>query len=325
MGGRRVFAQHPSCTAAARPAGPRLARAHARSDRKAQAPLLPPKQPRQALGRHSSALKSYERALELDPARLYCLAQAGALLYMSARYADSAERYRAALQLQPSFPAAQLGLAETLLAAARLHARMGAAGAAADELREAAQQASACARGAGGAHMVTAWKLLGDVLSQHAAVALGGPLAAPAAGEGPEAGAAAAGAAARGLGTKLVAMRAARRAYLRALHLEPSSGPLWGDLACSCHREARLLRLQASAGADADLDAEARGAAAAARAERLVKGGLRLAPAEPWLWRQLGAVSQDPAAAEYSFSRWVVSVSNLSFEASNLFLKPLGA
>lgn len=62
-------------------------------------------------------------------------------------------RYRSALSLQPTFPAAQLGLAETLLAAARLHARMGAAGAAAAELREAAQQASACARG-GGAHMV---------------------------------------------------------------------------------------------------------------------------------------------------------------------------
>ncbi|KIY91513.1 Tetratricopeptide repeat protein 37, partial [Monoraphidium neglectum] len=45
----------------------------------------------QALGRHSSALKAYERALELAPERLFSLAQAGALLYMAGRHADSAD------------------------------------------------------------------------------------------------------------------------------------------------------------------------------------------------------------------------------------------
>ncbi|KAI8473996.1 MAG: hypothetical protein J3K34DRAFT_518511 [Monoraphidium minutum] len=265
----------------------------------------------QALGRHSSALKSYERALELAPGRLYSLAQAGALLYMAGHYAESADRYRGALQLQPKFPAAQLGLAETLLASARLHARMGAAGAAAAELREAAAAASACARGGGGAHMVTAWKLLGDVLMQHSAV----PPAAPPGGAGADAGGGAgadAGAAAaaadaagaqRSLGTRLVAMRAARRAYLRAVHLEPSSGPLWGDLAGSCHQEAGLLRLQAAAppaggGGAAAAAARAAAGAAAARAERLARGGLRLAPADAWMWRQLGAVAGDPAVVE---------------------------
>ncbi|GBF94747.1 hypothetical protein Rsub_07630 [Raphidocelis subcapitata] len=258
----------------------------------------------QALGRHSSALKSYERALELEPGRLYSLAQAGALLYMAGRYAESAERYRAALSLQPAFPAAQLGLAETLLAAARLHARMGAAGAAADELREAAQAASACARGGRGANMVTAWKLLGDVLIQHAAVTPGGPPAAPAPGEGADAAGAAAAGAARALSTRLVAMRAARRAYLRAVHLEPSSGLLWGDLAGSCHQEATLLNLQPQTeGSSGQGAAAAAAAAAAARAERLARGALRLAPADAWLWRQLGAVSGDPAVSEYALSR----------------------
>lgn len=335
----------------------------------------------QALGRHSSALKSYERALELDAARPYSLAQAGALLYAGARYADAADRrarpaagavgpvgewgivlpnsslatahaaggrarwtnvplsclahaafasphtlpppphsphsrplpcrYRSALQLQPGFAAAQLGLAETLLAAARQHARMGAAGAAAAELREAAQQASACARRGSGSQMVTAWKLLGDVLMQHARVPPGAATPAPAGGGGraDERAAAedAADAARRALGTRLVAMRAARRAYLRAAHLEPSSGLLWGDLAGSCHQEAALLRLQdaggAGGGAEGGQGAGSLAAAAAARAERLAKAGLLLAPTDPWLWRQLGAVAAAPATSEYAFSR----------------------
>lgn len=125
-------------------------------------------------------------------------------------------------------------------------------------------------------------------------------------------------AAQRALSTKLVAMCAARRAYLRAVHLEPSSGLLWGDLGGSCHQEAQLLQLQlqqVAPGSDADAaaaaaaaDGEARMGVARARAERLVQGGLRLAPADAWLWRQLGAVASDPAVVEYALGRFALLV-----------------
>ncbi|WIA30388.1 hypothetical protein OEZ86_000474 [Tetradesmus obliquus] len=47
----------------------------------------------QALGRHASALKSYSRALELDPARPYALMSCGALHYMAGAYQDAAQQY----------------------------------------------------------------------------------------------------------------------------------------------------------------------------------------------------------------------------------------
>ncbi|WIA10335.1 hypothetical protein OEZ85_010527 [Tetradesmus obliquus] len=47
----------------------------------------------QALGRHASALKSYSRALELDPARPYALMSCGALHFMAGAYQDAAQQY----------------------------------------------------------------------------------------------------------------------------------------------------------------------------------------------------------------------------------------
>lgn len=101
----------------------------------------------QALGRHASALKSYGRALELEPQRAYCLMSAGALDYMNGAYISAAERYRGALQNVPQHPAALLGLAEVLLSSAGQHVAMGATGAAAVELAEAADLATAATSG----------------------------------------------------------------------------------------------------------------------------------------------------------------------------------
>eukprot|EP00879_Flechtneria_rotunda_P010701 GHRR01011183.1.p1 GENE.GHRR01011183.1~~GHRR01011183.1.p1 ORF type:complete len:1628 (+),score=649.14 GHRR01011183.1:120-5003(+) len=102
----------------------------------------------QAMGRHASALKSFNRTIDLDPARAYAQMSAGALEYMAGAYEAAARRYRTALQLVPEHPAALLGLAEVLLSSACKHAAMGAAGAAAIELAEAGCRAEEAVTGA---------------------------------------------------------------------------------------------------------------------------------------------------------------------------------
>ena len=41
---------------------------------------------------------------------------------------------------------------------------------------------------------------------------------------------------------RIQAMQTARRAYLKALHLAPKQGSLWGDLAATFYHEAQLRR-----------------------------------------------------------------------------------
>ena len=47
---------------------------------------------------------------------------------------------------------------------------------------------------------------------------------------------------ARSWETRISAMRAARRAYARALHLAPGQGSLWGDVSATFYHEAQLRR-----------------------------------------------------------------------------------
>lgn len=222
-------------------------------------------------------------------------------------------RYRAALQLDPNHPAALLGLAEAALAGGRASARAGALGTAADELAEGA----AAARRAAAAHgnLVTAWKLAGDCHIQFAAIpppaTSSGPgggavatgagrpaaLAAPAAGGAPPSAAPSAAAAAkRSVPAQLSEVARARRCYAAALHLNPWCGPLWGDLARCCGSEASLQRLVPGTPPE-------RVSALLATAELFARGGLRLAPADSWLWACLGGVASTPAVQEYAWSR----------------------
>jgi hypothetical protein len=60
-------------------------------------------------------------------------------------FADATAAFEAALEVAPDHPAAQLGAAEGLSAAAGAHARQGALGAAADELARAAGYVLRCA------------------------------------------------------------------------------------------------------------------------------------------------------------------------------------
>jgi tetratricopeptide (TPR) repeat protein len=295
----------------------------------------------QALGRHASALKSYSRTLELAPARPYALMSCGALHYMAGAYQDAAQQYRAALQLLPQHPAALLGLAEVLLSSACRHMAMGAAGAATLELTEAAERATAAVSGVeaepwaaadadaaasaaaaadgpqqppqmlSSSNLVTAWKLLGDILLQKHLLQ---PMTAAAAATGAatatthtDNAAAAVEASLQHLAARRQLLQRARRAYARALALNPAAGEVWGDLALCYSHEAKLLQeLQPQQPAGQQGATAAAIAAARAAAVRTARGGLRLSPASSWLWGVLaGALAAvgDPAAAEFSYSR----------------------
>ena len=256
-------------------------------------------------------------------------------------------RYRSALQLSSNHPVALLGLAESLLVAASAHIHMGAWGAAAAELDEAQQAAAAAAKGPtaaaaaageaevevgdqrggggdgvrrngrevrGGGHLLTAWKLLGDVLLHQAQLP---PAAvAAAAGEGEVAATAPAEEEQQQQQQQrhqvtLGLLKAARKAYVKALHLNPAgAGELWGDIALTCHREAEVRKLLGQepvtryvtqvTGSDT---AVGEGQQLEKLAERVVHGGLRLCPSSAWLWGVLGWVSKDPGVKEYGLVR----------------------
>jgi len=279
----------------------------------------------QALGRHTAALKAYRRALELDAGRLYALLQAGSLVYQLGDYAQALTLYGRALDASPDHPCALLGAGEAALAAAHVAGRMGAFGAAAEHLASAADRARACAE----RHpaLQTAWRLLGDVLLQHGAVAplaqhraerdaadaaaaavVAGADGAPAssalaaATEGVLAAVDAAGAA------QLAAMGGARAAYARALALAPRAACVWANVASAYVQEAALARRlgpaaaataaasSASGAADADEAALDRlfGQAAAAAA---AAGATPAAAALPPLGAAVGAPARALAAA----------------------------
>lgn len=87
--------------------------------------------------------QSYGRALQLSPCRLFSRLQAAALCYQMGDMPAALSYYRTTLKAAPANAAALLGCGEVLLAQAALAARMGAAGAAAAELGEAAALADA--------------------------------------------------------------------------------------------------------------------------------------------------------------------------------------
>ncbi|GIM10969.1 hypothetical protein Vretimale_14543, partial [Volvox reticuliferus] len=267
----------------------------------------------QALGRHTAALKSYGRALELSPGRLFSRIQAAALYYQMGDMPAALSYYRMALTAAPGNAAALLGCGEVLFTAAALAARMGAAGAAAAALAEAEALAAHATSQYG--NLQAGWKLLGDVRMQHAAVptlarvkvaATHGsvtPLGIVSDGD-------AAGAAVHeGLTAardRLAQLRAARRAYAAAVHLDPRVAGLWGDLGMSYHLQLELEGQHPDLATAADLKISLRN-----RALALARGGLRIDPTSDWLWSCSGtiaapAATESPtmaAAAEYCYSR----------------------
>ncbi len=77
----------------------------------------------------SLSAQAFERALELDPGRLYSRAQSGAIHLTLGAYADARVAFESALECAPGHPPAQCGAAVALLAAAKQHIAAGAPGA----------------------------------------------------------------------------------------------------------------------------------------------------------------------------------------------------
>jgi len=72
--------------------------------------------------------QAYDSAIKLDASRLYSLLRAGGLQLVLGATDEAAAHFEAALKLDADHPAASLGMANTLLAAARAAAAMHAPG-----------------------------------------------------------------------------------------------------------------------------------------------------------------------------------------------------
>ncbi|KAK9814136.1 hypothetical protein WJX72_001132 [[Myrmecia] bisecta] len=249
----------------------------------------------QSLGRLTAALKSYGRAVELQPARLYSLVQSGIINVALGAFPAAEAAYEAALGVSEDHPPALLGAGETLLAAARQHLRMGAAGIAAKQLGRAASYALRCAAHAG--NLLAVWKLLGDVQLQYHAVTPAESLPrAVATLDAAKTGQEKVAVLTARWQMRLGAMQSARRAYAKALHLAPSTAELWGDAGATFYHEAQLRRAHASLHAQ-------NAPALRSAGKRLIRGGLRINPSSASLWAALGSTALSPTVQEYAFSR----------------------
>eukprot|EP00798_Chlamydomonas_sp_ICE-L_P028094 gene28094-31202_t len=226
---------------------------------------------------------------------------------LAAAFNDATSCYHKALNVDPSHPVALLGAAEAHLAAAGSHSTSGALGLAASDLHAAAELASSCCKEH--KNLQSAYKLLGDVELQHAAIT---PLQEVRQMAEATTGEAAAQAAVAAVAARVEAVRRSRKAYCKALHLSPNQGLVWGDLATTLQQEASIATSYPEADIKTDPKATSKLAqrltvpkATSKLAQRLVCGGLRLEPTSDWLWTCAGNVAppEDPSRAEYCWSR----------------------
>lgn len=240
----------------------------------------------QPLGRLTAALKAYSRAIELDPSRIYSLIQSGNLYLTLGNPLKALQSHEGALALDPDHPAALLGGAEALAAIAGAYIHTGALKAASKELQRAAELAGRCA--AKNSCLIAAWKQLGDVLL----LARNAPENTLNADEGGGTGAAAV----EAWQGRIRAVQHSRRAYIKALHLEPSAASAWQDVACTFYHESQLYRAHTAGPENLSFPLQT-------RAVLCLRGALRLDPSSPELWAALGVASTDRATKEYALSR----------------------
>lgn len=94
----------------------------------------------------SFCVKSFDRAVELDPNRLFALVQAGKLNAQTGDSDASLHCFNQALSIDANYPPALLGMAEALLASCRRYLRMGVAKIAASLANEARKLAERCTK-----------------------------------------------------------------------------------------------------------------------------------------------------------------------------------
>jgi superkiller protein 3 len=266
----------------------------------------------QSLGRLTAALKAYNRAIELNPNRIYSLIQKGNLLLTLGDPSKALLCHETALKLDSTHPAALLGAAEALTSSAGQYILSGAVKAAGMELEKAAILAHACARENG--NLVSAWKQLGDILllARNAPISslkasspsfLSVPPSTTPLAETPAA------VGVQEWQQRIVAVQESRKAFTKVLLLNPCASSAWHDVACTYYHESQLYRAHPSI-----LKNETSSSRAATtaddtlnnlfeKAEWCLRGALRLDPANPELWTALGIAATNSAVKEYAVSR----------------------
>ena len=223
-----------------------------------------------SLGRHTAALKAFERASAVSSAdaSASASARAGWILETLGRFADAATRYETALTGGVELRVASLcGLARARVHEAREATRVGAPGRAAASLREARDAATSALDAAGDAANATPtfWKLLGDV--HHLTARINDPAHG-----------------ARNVEAMLADRRRAAsacvKAYERALDIAPDSAARRRDVVVALLVESDILRL-----AGDDEGARARADEARTRASTYVER----APGDARAWRVLAS------------------------------------
>ncbi|KAL0025266.1 hypothetical protein WJX77_012112 [Trebouxia sp. C0004] len=258
----------------------------------------------QSLARLTAALKAYSRAIELEPKRLFSLVQSGLVFLALGNYTQAQQAVQAALEADPHHVPALFAAAQLLLASAKHRINQGTPGMASDDLAQAAGHCQRCSQSSGNLQAV--WKLMGDIhLQFHAATP---PQPMSPGGEPPDSRETLPGckAASTSKGAlqdmlnswqlRIQAMQTARRAYLKALHLAPQQGSLWGDLAATFYHEAQLRRVHPQ------LD-PSKAKPLREAAEKFMRGGVRLEPSSAALWAGLGSCAVCPKHQEYAFTR----------------------
>ncbi|GMH45472.1 hypothetical protein BSKO_13429 [Bryopsis sp. KO-2023] len=247
----------------------------------------------QGMGRVTASLKSFNRAIELEPNRLFSLVQAGRLNAQIGEHQESLERFSQALEVDENYPPALLGMAETLVGSCKDYLKLGVLGLAAEYAERARVLVVRCAKFHG--NLKAVWKLLGDIDFLHHAMP---PTRIkefdknPLGEEGiPAAGAAFVEKAREDAKESFSRVKLSRRAYAHALHLDPREGGFWGDVAAAAHQESLLEGKKEQSESSNGVS------------ERLLRGGLQLNPTSVHLWEALGKCGKSPEVREYALNR----------------------
>lgn len=224
-------------------------------------------------------------------------------------------------------PVALLGAAEVEIAIAAVDIGLGATAAAADILGNAVHHAHTCATTVGCNTIHSAWKLVGDALLLHTETSpsektreiVYGKVLLNRRGGGGDGGEGGENdtitpsddnVAVSGLleswKKRIYAVKAASRAYAKALFLRPSNAGSWRDVALALHHQALLIDQLPP---HKDIDNKQSSLALSHQAERMLHAALRASPTSSPTWAALGIVlplhtsSSIVAKKEYALSR----------------------
>ncbi|XP_015109958.1 tetratricopeptide repeat protein 37 isoform X2 [Diachasma alloeum] len=243
-----------------------------------------------ARGAHTSALKSYQRALELSPGSLYPMIQIANINLVLGRHVEAKAAFLQVLTQEQRYIPALKGLAETCLGLARENSRAQLVGRALMNIQQAVDSLTDAI--VENSNLSCLWKLLGDACyrvatfpPEYCSLAVAGGLVK-----------------ADCLQKKVHIGRTelftlSSRSFCRALSLSKDSSFLWHDLAC-CY----LSQLRLDPSVDSSATAEKSLAAA--------KQAVRLNPSTWVHWNVLGVICMTEEIKNYALAQhcWVMAI-----------------